>query len=280
MKAERCFIARDKKIKLDKTRIMGILNLTPDSFSDGGSYLTVTSAVEAAKQMMTDGADIIDIGGQSTRPGFSPVSAEEEWERIHEVLHALASETDVIISVDTFYPGVAEKAIAAGAHIINDVSGFNDEMMKVAAETDAGCVIMYPYGEQQDIIASAKAFFLEKQRQAEKFGIKHERLCFDPGIGFGKTYEENLSLLANNDMYRISDSAILIGASRKRTIKQALAEESGIETEPSERDIGTLAAHTVSQVFGADIMRAHNVKAAKEAAAVADAVMRHRRKHG
>ncbi len=284
MRDERFFCARDVKMPLNRTNIMGILNLTPDSFSDGGKFANASHALEAARQMLADGADIIDIGGQSTRPGFSRISAGEEWERISEALSLISAETKAVISVDTFYPSVAEKALKAGAHIINDVSGFGNEMLEVASASGAGCVIMYPFGgetgEHGDIVKRARNFFFERKNAAERFGIAPERLCFDPGIGFGKTYEENLILLANPEMYKISDSTLLIGASRKRVVRQAISEGVKTDTEAFERDAGTIGAHTVSQIFGADILRVHNVKKARQAAALADAVMRQRRSDG
>lgn len=272
-----CFRAGRRELPLDKTYIMGILNLTPDSFSDGGAYHSTEAAVKAAHEMVRDGADIIDLGGQSTRPSFERISAEEEWERIADVLMALAGKTEALISVDTFYPEVAEKALEAGADIINDVSGFSEEMWEVAAGSDCGCVVMHNEGEKADIVADVRGFFERKLAEAQRYGISTKRLCFDPGIGFGKTYEENMVLLANPEKYKPAGHALLMAASRKRSIASALEEKGAGETEASERDSATIGAHTVAQAFGADILRVHDVKRAVEAARVADAVLERRR---
>lgn len=266
---KRFFRARDREFKLNRTYIMGILNVTPDSFSDGGRYTETDKAIAHAKAMINDGADVIDIGGQSTRPGHVKIMPAEEWERIKEVLFAILEHTDIAVSVDTFYPEVAEKALAAGAHIINDVSGFGAAMLAVAAKTDCGCIIMHPGGlTGKNPAGEVNAFFRQKQIEAEKAGIESSRLCFDPGIGFGKTMEENLELLARTDEAKIQGPAFLMAASRKRVIGYPCG-----DPPYEERGAGTIAAHTIALSLGADILRVHDVKEAVQAAKVSDAIL-------
>lgn len=269
------FKAGNHVLTMNRTYIMGILNVTPDSFSDGGSYSGAKEAVAKAKQMIEEGADIIDVGGQSTRPNFKAISAGEEWDRIEPVLKGLLEETSAIISADTFYPEVAEKALEMGVHIINDVTGFDAKMQSVVAKSCCGCIVMHPceMTEDKDVCNEAKGFFEKRFLQMQNSGIEAERICLDPGIGFGKSYEQNLELIVNVEMYRISDRPVLMAASRKRVIGTAMKKD----VEASERDAGTIAAHTVSQVFGANILRVHDVKTACEAARVCDEVLRMRK---
>lgn len=262
------FRARGKDFPLTRTYVMGILNVTPDSFSDGGRFFDPAAAVERAKEMEREGADLIDIGGQSTRPGYSAIPPEEEWERIRQVVPAVVRETGLAVSVDTFYPWVAQKALEAGAHIVNDVSGFGDGMLEAVRGSGCGCVVMHPKGaERGGILGEVRAFFEERLRAAEALGIEKGRLCFDPGIGFGKTYEDNLRLLAWPDRVKPEGTAFLIAASRKRVIGQPCGDPPFEERMP-----GTIAAHTVSILRGADLVRVHDVKEAVQAARVADAV--------
>lgn len=249
-----------------KTYVMGILNVTPDSFSDGGKWNDPGAAEEHALMMQEAGADILDIGAQSTRPGYTPVSFEEEWRRLQPVLDKLAGKLHIPISIDTFYYQVAQKALDAGADVINDVTGFcNDSMWNVAAHSDCGCIVMH----DRENIHSISPFFHEQLKKAEQFGVKQERLCFDPGIGFGKTYEENLSIIKNLKQYCVPDLAMLVGASRKRVIGQPCGNPPF-----AERLYGTIAAHTIAIAGGADIIRVHDVPEAVQAAKVADAVLR------
>lgn len=262
------FKAKDKAFPLNRTYVMGILNVTPDSFSDGGRYLDPEKALKRAQEMERQGADIIDIGGQSTRPGYEAIPPQEEWERIKEVVKAVAKGTNTPVSVDTFYPWVAERALEAGASIINDVSGFGDDMLRAVAGSGCGCVIMHPKGaERGDIFTEVREFFEERLLMAQKLGISPERHCFDPGIGFGKTHEDNLRLIAHVERTRIPGTAYLMAASRKRV--------TGIPcgNPPfEERLAATLAAHTAAVLGGADIVRAHDVKEAVQAARMADAL--------
>lgn len=262
------FTARDKKFPLDRTYVMGILNVTPDSFSDGGQYLDPEKALAHALEMERQGADIIDIGGQSTRPGYEAIQAEEEWERIRRVVEAVVKGTGAAVSVDTFYPWVAEKALAVGAHIINDVSGFGNDMFRAVAGSGCGCVVMHPCGAQGgDILTEVRGFFEERLAKARQLGIGQEHLCFDPGIGFGKTHEENLRLIAHVERTKLPGTAYLMAASRKRVTGIPCGGPPFEERLPA-----TIAAHTAAVLGGADMVRAHDVKEAVQAARMADAL--------
>lgn len=249
-----------------KTYVMGIVNVTPDSFSDGGKWNDPEAAVEHALLLQEQGADLLDIGGQSTRPGYTPVSAQEEWVRLAPVLEALEGKTKVPVSVDTFYPEVARLALQCGVDIINDVTGFcEEEMFQLAAQCGCGCVIMH----DQPGFETIRPFFEEQLKKAEQYGIAPERICFDPGVGFGKTYEENLRIIRDLSSLVVPGCAMLMGASRKRVIGQPCGNPPFAERMP-----GTIAAHTISICGGADIIRVHDVKEAVQAAKVADAVWR------
>lgn len=261
------FTARGRSFPLTRPYIMGILNITPDSFSDGGRYLDPDAALSRTMEMETEGADVLDVGGQSTRPGHTPISQEEEWARLEAVLPAILEKARVPVSIDTFYPWVAKKALALGAHIINDVSGFQDEMLRAVADSGCGCVVMCPTGGVPDIFAHVKGFFLERLKAAERFGIAKERLCFDPGIGFGKTYEENLILIAQVEKTRVPGAAYLMAASRKRVTGQPCGNP------PFEKRLpATIAAHTAALLGGADFIRVHDVAASCQAAQMAAAL--------
>ena len=272
------FFAAGRHFPLNRTYVMGILNVTPDSFSDGGLYFDPEAAVRRAKEMEAQGVDIVDIGGQSTRPGSTRISAEAEWARMEAVVRAVSAETQLAVSIDTFYPAVAEKALKAGAHIINDVTGFSAEMWSAVQDTDCGCIVMHPgdpddlSGGARDILETVRVFFERKAAQAAQYGVERRRLCFDPGVGFGKTHAENLELIANPDALRVSGTALLMAASRKRVIAAVCGEGPA-----AERVAGTVAAHTASALFGADMVRAHDTLAAVQAARMADAVRKYRR---
>lgn len=266
----RIFKAGTKIIKLDRTIVMGILNVTPDSFSDGGKHADPTEAVNHARLMKEQGADIIDIGGQSTRPGYTKLPPEAEWARIEPVLKALKNE-NLIISVDTFYPEVARKAVELGVDIINDITGFcNPEMIKAAKESGAGCIVMHSEEIEQRPNASEAVFDYLKNKTDEmvRAGIEPDSICVDPGIGFGKTYEQNLELVKCFKKLRELGFATLSAASRKRVIGAPCGNPPF-----EERDGATIAAHTISIVTGADMIRVHDVKNAVYAARVADAVI-------
>ena len=273
------FFAAGRHFPLNRTYVMGILNVTPDSFSDGGLYFDPEAAVRRAKEMEAQGVDIVDVGGQSMRPGGSTrISAEAEWARIEAVVRAVSAETQLAVSIDTFYPAVAEKALKAGAHIINDVTGFSAEMWRAVQDTDCGCIVMHPgdpddlSGGARDILETVRTFFERKAAQAAQYGVERRRLCFDPGVGFGKTHAENLELIANPDALRVPGTALLMAASRKRVIAAVCGEGPA-----AERVAGTVAAHTAAALFGADMVRAHDTLAAVHAARMADAVRKYRR---
>lgn len=272
------FFAAGRHFPLNRTYVMGILNVTPDSFSDGGLYFDPEAAVRRAKEMEAQGVDIVDVGGQSTRPGSTRISAEAEWARMEAVVRAVSAETQLAVSIDTFYPAVAEKALKAGAHIINDVTGFSVEMWRAVQDTDCGCIVMHPgdpddlSGGARDILETVRTFFERKAAQAAQYGVERRRLCFDPGVGFGKTHAENLELIANPDALRVPGTVFLMAASRKRVIAAVCGEGPA-----AERVAGTVAAHTAAALFGADMVRAHDTLEAVQAARMADAVRKYRR---
>lgn len=261
----------------EKTYVMGILNYTPDSFSDGGNYFTPEKALERALEMQDQGADIIDIGANSTRPDAVILGAAEEKERLAPVLEAVCGNVKAAVSVDTFYPVCAEAALKAGADIINDVSGvFNPETAKLAAKYGAGYIVMHnPCGSAEacdypeGVIAQLRKFFVDAIELAAKFGLPKEQLCLDPGFGFGKTYEDNLEILRNLQWLKFNGVALLAAGSRKRFIGTASGEEN-----PALRDPGTVAAHTAAIAGGADIIRVHDVFSGVQAARVADEIYR------
>ncbi len=257
------------------TLVCGILNITPDSFSDGGKWDEPQKALEHALEMQSLGADIIDVGAQSTRPGSTRLSVEEENARLIPVLDLLKGKITVPISVDTFYPECARTALTHGAKIINDVSGeASDEMARVVGEYRAGWIIMHnPAGAdavpvyEGGVSGDVLDFFGRAARVAKSHGILAGSLCFDPGIGFAKSYEDNLRLIRDIGKLKLNGSALMSAASRKRVIGTA----SG-ETDAARRDPGTVALHTASILNGADIIRAHDVFSAVQSARVADAL--------
>lgn len=265
-------LAHDRHLKIDRVLVMGVLNVTPDSFSDGGIYFTPEEALRRAREMQEQGADIIDIGGQSTRPGYTRVTPQGEWSRLKPIISTLCSELKVPVSIDTFYPEVAARAIMAGACIINDVNGFDELLMRqTAALSKAGCVITH-HTEPLSGISTAlqiKDFFIKRMAELKTEGVDVSRMCFDPGIGFGKSNEQNLAAIADFDKLCIADSPMLIAASRKRVLGTA----TGV-TSPEERDPATVAAHTAACMKGANIVRAHNIPAAVQAARIADALLK------
>lgn len=266
---------RDKNIELGKkTLIMGILNVTPDSFSDGGRYNNLDSALEQAKKMVEDGVDIIDIGGESTRLGHTQISVEEEIERVVPVIEMLSKELDVIISIDTYKYQVAEAALKAGAHIINDIWGLqydNREMAMLAAEYNVPVIAMHNQNGteySEDIILSMRKFFERTYEISDRYGISRDNIILDPGIGFGKGMEENIEVLARLEELR-DMGRILLGTSKKRFIGTILG---GLSTD--ERVEGTVATTVIGIGKGVDIVRVHNVLENKRAALVADRIYR------
>lgn len=260
-----------------RTLIMGILNITPDSFSDGGKYLSPDSAIQRALDLVQMGADIIDIGGESTRPGSNPVSAEDEIARVLPVIEALKDQISIPISIDTYKASVAKAALKAGAVMVNDISGlqFDNDMAKVVADNDAVLCLMHTRGRPQvmhKLPASANIWQellndLENSiNVAVKAGIKRENLIVDPGIGFGKTLEDNLCILAQLDRLQRFNLPILIGTSRKSFIAKLT------NNSQSNRIMGTAASITVAILHGAHIARVHDVAAMVETVCIADAL--------
>lgn len=272
------FKARRHEFPLGKkTYVMGILNYTPDSFSDGGLYNTPEAAVKHALEMQECGADIIDIGANSTRPNAVILSADEEKERLMPVIGDLCGRISAAVSVDTFYPSCAKAVLEAGADIINDVSGvFNPEIAELCKLYSAGYVVMHnPCGSAavseypNGVVNEVRRFFLDTLTLAAKAGLPKNQLCLDMGLGFGKSYEDNLELLRDMQWLKFQGVALLAAGSRKRFIGSA----SGTE-ESAKRDAGTVAAHTAAIAGGADIIRVHDVFAGVQGARVADAIYR------
>ena len=250
---------------LKKTYIMGILNVTPDSFSVVGKWFKPEKAIEKAFEIEKDGADIIDIGAQSTRPGFNVISSEEEWSRLEPVLSALKGRLNIPISVDTFYKEVAEKSIEQGADIINDITGCCDNDMFSALENNnCGIIINHNFGD-----LNIKSFFENKLQEAKNHGINPERICFDPGIGFNKNQNQDAFIIKNLKNFKIKDNALLVGISRKRVIGVNCGNPL-----PKDRVFGTIAANTLAIKNGANIIRVHDIKEAVQASQVTDAILK------
>jgi dihydropteroate synthase len=265
-----------------KTCIMGILNVTPDSFSDRGSYLDKAQAINRAVRMAEEGADIIDIGGESTRPGSEPLAIEEELRRTIPVIEALSKEIDIPLSVDTYKSDVARKALDAGASMVNDISGlrFDPGMPKVVSEYRVPVVIMHIKGAPKDmqknpvyqaLMPEVMDTLREGIRSAIESGVSEDKIIVDPGIGFGKTSEHNLEIIHNLRELTFLEKPVLIGPSRKAFIGKVLG-----DVPPGERLEGTAAAVAVSIMNGANIIRVHDVKEMAKVAKVADAIKRMR----
>ncbi|MEA2011786.1 MAG: dihydropteroate synthase [Verrucomicrobiota bacterium] len=282
MKKKLQFQFRNKKMTMgSKTIVMGILNVTPDSFSENAENFFVKNAITSALSMINCGADIIDIGGESSRPGAEPVSAKEEIERTIPVIKRLRKLSNIPISIDTWKSSVAEEAIKNGADIINDISGFHrDENMKsIAARTNSGCIAMHMRGtsktmqskenlEYDDLIEEILTYFQKTVDMLIDCGIKPTSIVLDPGIGFSKTVKQNLLLLRNLSKIRELGFPILAGISRKSFIGQILDIK-----DPKERIWGTAGAAVCSSIFGADIQRVHDVKEISEALKISDAII-------
>ena len=264
----------------ERTHVMGILNITPDSFSDGGMHFDAQTAIDSGLQMVDDGADIIDIGGESTRPGSEPVPLEEELRRTIPVIKALSQKVSVPISIDTYKAEVARRALDAGASLVNDISGlrFDTRMPKVIAQYKVPVVMMHIKGRPRDmqqnpvyqaLIPEVMDYFRISIRLARKFGIPDSMMIIDPGIGFGKTFDHNLEILNNLEQFTLLEKPLLVGPSRKAFLGKILN-----DAPASERREGTAAAIAVAIMKGANIVRVHDVKEMAKVAKVVDAIKR------
>ena len=271
-------IGGQDKIFSDRGMVMGIVNVTPDSFSDGGKYLDTDLAVQLGLRHVAEGAGILDIGGESTRPGAEAVDAEEEMRRVLPVIRALRTQTSAWISIDTMKASVAAAALEAGAHIINDVTGLtgDPDMLGVARGSDAGLVVMHMQGtprtmQQQphyeDVVRDVRSFFLERLNALEEADIDPMRVALDPGFGFGKTLEHNRALLRALPTLRIKDRPLLVGVSRKSMLGKWVG-SSDIE----DRNWPTVALTAWMRERGAEVVRVHDVKPNVEAMRMAEAI--------
>ncbi len=266
-----------------RTLVMGIVNVTPDSFSDGGRHPTEGTAYAHGMTLWREGADIVDVGGESTRPGAQPVTADEEKRRVVPVIRRLV-EAGCIVSVDTSKAEVADAALAAGAHIINDVTAGRDpEMFAVVARHGAGMVLMHMLGTPrtmqdapayEDVAKEVAAFLAERVLRARAAGIANECLVLDPGLGFGKTVEHNIELIARLREIRALGHPVLVGASRKGFLGKLTADKDGRVPGPMDRREAGLSAHVLAVANGADAVRVHNVRSTRRAFALTDRVVR------
>ncbi len=257
---------------------MGVLNVTPDSFSDGGRFLDLEAAVRRGIELAAEGADVVDVGGESTRPGSDPVPAQVEMDRVVPVIKRLAAELDTPISIDTTKPEVARAALDSGALILNDVTGGRDpRMLRVARDTGAGMVLMHMLGEPKtmqedprydDVVADVRAYLGDRVDAAVRAGIERERLCVDPGIGFGKTLQHNLALLRRIGEFAELGRPVMVGPSRKSFLGKILG------TDVDDRLEGTAGAVAWVAGHGAHIVRVHDVREMVRVVRVVDAIGR------
>ncbi len=271
-------LGRECRLDLSRPRIMGILNVTPDSFSDGGRYFSAGQAVERGLEMLREGADLLDIGGESTRPGAAAVAVEEELERVLPVVEGLRRETDLPLSIDTNKAEVARRAVSLGADFINDISGltFDPAMADVVAASGAGVFLMHTRGRPDvmqrqtaynDLLAAVEAGLKRSIEKARRAGVAADKIAVDPGIGFGKSVEGNLAILNRLEVFHDLNCPLLLGTSRKSFLGRILRQD-----DPLQRLYGTLATVALGVWQGARIFRVHDVRAAREAALVAWAV--------
>ncbi len=257
---------------------MGILNLTPDSFADGGRYHSKDLALQRAAQMVSEGAQIIDIGAESSRPYAQVVSAEEELNRLMPIVFAIKNEFDIVLSVDTYKPQVMAEAIKAGVHIINDICALqNPDSLRIIAQSDVGVCLMHMQGEPQtmqdqpsyhDVVVEVAAFLEQRLSACIDAGISKDRIIIDPGFGFGKTTMHNMRLLRNLNKLAYLEVPILVGLSRKTSIGEIL------QTSVDDRVYGSLAAHLIGVMCGANIVRTHDIKPTAQALKIFEAAMR------
>jgi dihydropteroate synthase len=275
---ERLWKIGDKVLNFsNRGMIMGVLNVTPDSFSDGGEFFASETAVVRGVQIASEGADIIDVGGESTRPGAEPVSVKEELRRVVPVIEKLLAKIDIFISIDTSKSEVASAALDAGASIINDVTaGRGDEkMLSLAAKRKAAIVLMHMQGEPrtmqknphyENVVTDVADFFRQQYGRALECGVDPMAIAFDPGIGFGKTLQHNLTLLKNVERLRVHDRPLAVGVSRKSFLAKL------VDSSDSARAAQTIALTAILRVRGADILRVHDVKENVAALRAAEAV--------
>ncbi|WP_378950793.1 dihydropteroate synthase [Mesorhizobium sp. ANAO-SY3R2] len=273
MTGKRWQLAHGRHVDLGgRALVMGILNVTPDSFSDGGNFAAFEAALAQARRMVAEGAVIIDVGGESTRPVAAAVSAGEEQDRVLPVISALAGSSDVLISVDTYREETARQAVAAGAHIVNDVWGLQREpgIARVAAETGAGLVIMHTGREREklpDVIDDQRLFLSQSLAIAHESGVRDEQIMLDPGFGFAKDADENLEVMARFSELAQLGFPLLAGTSRKRFVGHVTGREA------ADRDAGTAATSVILRLQGAHVFRVHNVAINVDALAFADAML-------
>ncbi len=260
-----------------RTYIVGILNVTPDSFSDGGLYYRLEAALKQAERLIEAGADIIDIGGESTRPFSKPVPVEEELSRVIPVIEGIRKRFDIPISIDTYKAKVAKEALEAGAQIVNDISAlrFDPQMSQVVAEYQAPVILMHMKGTPQtmqidpsyeDVIGEIKDFLSRRAEEAQKAGIKREKIILDPGIGFGKRIEDNLKIIKEIKAFFDLGYPVMLGPSRKSFLGQIL------DKEARERDAGTMAVVALAAYQGVHLVRVHNVEMAVDTIKVIQAL--------
>lgn len=261
----------DREFELGKkVYVMGILNVTPDSFSDGGQFLQAEQAVRQAEQMIADGADLIDIGGESTRPGHTQISDEEEIERVAPVIRRIKERFDIPVSIDTYKSKVAKAALEAGADLLNDIWGFlyDENMAALASEHDVAVCLMHnrETAVYDDLMTDVKKDLEKCLAIAAKYGVKKEKIILDPGIGFGKTYEHNLEIMNHLQQICGMGYPVLLGASRKSMIGLTL------DLPVTEREEGTIATSVIGAMKGCDFVRVHNVRANVRALKMTDAI--------
>jgi dihydropteroate synthase len=268
---------RTRSFALDKPLIMGVINVTPDSFSDGGSFTSSQDAVDHGRRLVEQGADLLDVGGESTRPGAEPIPAAIEISRVMPVLEGLSG--TVPISVDTTKPEVARLALEAGAEVINDVTAGSDPaILELVAAAGAGLILMHMQGvprtmqhdpRYEDVVEDIKLFLTERSLAAGQAGVQRDHIAVDPGIGFGKNLQHNLDLIREIGSFRALGFPVVLGASRKKF----LGTITGVD-QPSQRDLASAVVAALAVERGADVFRVHNVSACREAVAVALAIVR------
>lgn len=271
---------RDRVLSVDAPLLMGVLNVTPDSFSDGGAHVAPDAAIARGRQLVALGAGVVDVGGESTRPGADPVPADVEIRRVGPVIEALSSE-GIVVSIDTMKPQVAAAAVTAGASIINDVTGMTDpDMRRVAAATGAGVVVMHMQGSPRtmqldprydDVVSDVGRYLAAQTELCVSEGIGHDAICVDPGIGFGKTVQHNLELIDRLDSLVALGFPVMLGASRKSFLGRVLD-----IAEPERRDLATAVTTALAVERGVRVFRVHDPASSREAAQLAWAILESR----